>query len=113
MENINEQRSIVRLPQLGLIAIGISLVIITLVAEPYMLNIKIVILAISFGLLLVEGTLLSIIYRSLISKKEKLKHWSKKNLTVVTIVTIAAFVWTLMLYEICKVVWFNLNHRPM
>lgn len=111
MENLNEQRSIVRLPQMGLISIGITLVIIALVAEPFLFNVNVVIFSLAFGLLLVEGTLLSIIYRSLISKKEKLKHWSKKNLAIAIIVTIAAFVWTLMLYEICKVVLYNLNHK--
>lgn len=43
----------------------------------------------------------------MISKKTKLNSWSKTNRIIAFIVVITAFVWTLMLYEICKGVYYN------
>jgi hypothetical protein len=109
MEHIIKQQPIIRLPHLGLIALGIILVILALIGEPYILHNRsgIIVVAIALGLLMVEYTLLTIIIRSMISKKTRLNSWSKKNKIIAFIVVITAFVWTLMIYEICKGVYYN------
>ena len=83
MEHIIKQPPIIRLPHLGLIALGIILVILALIGEPYILHNRsgIIVVAIALGLLMVEYTLLTIIIRSMISKKTRLNSWSKKNKT--------------------------------
>jgi amino acid transporter len=110
MENIIKQPPIIRLPHFGLMALGIILVILAVLSEPYILQNRsgIIVLAIALGLLIVECTLFTIIIRSMISKKTKLNNWSKKNRIIAFIVIITAFVWTLMLYEICKGVYYNI-----
>jgi hypothetical protein len=109
MEHSIKQPPIIRLQHLGLIALGICLVVLSLIVEPYIsLNrIGIIVIAIAFGLLVVECTLFTVIIRSMISKKTRLVSWSKKNKIIAFTVIIAAFLWTLMLYEICKVVYYN------
>lgn len=109
MEHIIKQPPIIRLPHLGLIATGIFLVILSLIVEPYIsLNrTGVIVFAIAFGLLMVECTLFTVIIRSMITKKTKLESWSKKNKIIASIVIATAFLWTLMLYEICKVVYYN------
>jgi hypothetical protein len=109
MEHIIKHPLIIRLPHLGFIAMGIFLVIVSLIVEPYIsLNrTGVIVVAIAFGLLLVECTLFTVIIRSMIFKKTRLESWSKKNKIIAIIVIVAAFLWTLMLYEICKVVYYN------
>ncbi|SDM83139.1 hypothetical protein [Pedobacter antarcticus] len=109
MESIIQQPPIVRLPHLGFIATGIALVVLALISEPYIFQGKtgIIVFAIAFGLLMVEGTLFTVIIRSMVYKKTRLINWSKKNKIIAFVVIVAAFFWTLMLYEICKVVYHN------
>jgi len=109
MEHIIKQPPIIRLPHLGLIAMGICLVVLSLIVEPYIsLNrTGVIVFAIAFGLLVVECTLFTVIIRSMIFKKTRLESWSRKNKIIASTVIVAAFLWTLMLYEICKVVYYN------
>ncbi|SDH52855.1 hypothetical protein SAMN05421827_12811 [Pedobacter terrae] len=109
MEQIIKQPPIIKLPHLGLIAIGICLVVLSVIVEPYIsLNrTGVIVFAIAFGLLVVECTLFTVIIRSMISKRTKLESWSRKNKIIASTVIVGAFLWTLMLYEICKVVYYN------
>ena len=81
MEHIIKQPLIIRLPHLGLIAMGIFLVILSLIVEPYIsLNrTGVIVIAIAFGLLIVECTLFTVIIRSMITKKTRLRKLVKRK----------------------------------
>lgn len=109
MQTVSKQPAIIRLPHFGYIVGGIALVVLSLTAEPYLhrFNTYVIIATIALGLLMVEGTLLSVLYHAFISKKSRLNQLSNKNRLLAFVVIIITFIWSLMLFEISKGVYFS------
>lgn len=81
MEHIIKQPPIIRLPHLGLIVLGIILVILALISEPYILHNRsgIIVVAIALGLLMVELRLTYYHYTFDDIQKDQAKQLVKKE----------------------------------
>lgn len=111
MEITNHQPSLVRPNEGFTLAGGVLIIVLSFILEYYRVNSAVVITGMSTGLLTVEAALLYIIYRSMVSSKHKLRHWTKRSVFVSLVVSVIAFIWTLMLYEIGKVIFIVLTRN--
>nr|WP_181718591.1 hypothetical protein [Pedobacter sp.] len=98
MENISYHNPI-RLPQLILLSMGFVTLLISLKIDQ-IVNVYVVIGLMLSSLLTVEGTFLFVLYRAFISKKYRIRNWSKRTAYITVVLCMIGLIWSFMLYTV-------------